>query len=109
MGQRHYKKQLAAFIDHEYSKDDQQKIAEHLLQCGDCRREHDRIKLGAQLAGKLPRTDARAGLWKEIENALDAKRAPQMTLIEPAGYFGRHNLIGYAAAAILAAGLVTAA
>src|SRR5947208_9774842 len=108
MGERNYKKELAAFIDHEFSKNDQQEIAEHLLRCGDCRHEHDRSKLGSQLAAKLLRADARDGLWGEIEDALDEKAGPRMALLERAGYFGRRNLIGYAVALLLVTGLVSA-
>src|SRR5438874_1836517 len=108
MSERHYKKELAAFIDHEFSKNDQQEIGEHLLRCGDCRQEHDRIKLGSQLAAKLPQADARARLWSQIEDALEGKSVPRMALIERAGYFGRRNLIGYAVALLLVTGLVSA-
>ncbi len=109
MNQRHYKKELAAFVNHEFSKNDQQEIAKHLLQCGDCRAAHDRLKIGALLAGQLRRSDAPAYLWNEIENALDGKRAPQMTLIPQASYFGIRNLAGYAVAVLLVSGFVSIA
>lgn len=109
MGEKHYKDQLAAFVDHELSKDEQQEIAKHLLQCGDCRHEHDRLKLGASLAGQLDRSDAPGGLWNEIENALDGRTTPQMGLIPQASYFGLRNLAGYAVAVLLVAGLVSVA
>ena len=76
MGEKHYKDRLAAFVDHEPTKEEQQKIAKHLLQCGECRHEHDRVKLGASLAGQLSRSDAPPALWNEIENALNGRTKP---------------------------------
>ena len=96
-------------MNHEFSTRDQQEIAKHLLQCGDCRLEHDRLKIGALLAGQLRRSDAPANVWNKIENALEGKRAPQMTLIPQASYFGIRNLAGYAVAVLLVSGFVTIA
>ena len=109
MKQKHYKPMLSAFVNHELAKSEQQEIGEHLMQCGDCRTEHDRIKLGAMLAGRLGQTDAPARVWNEIENTLDDKHSPQMTLIPQASYFGYRNLAGYAVAVLLVAGLVSVA
>lgn len=108
MSQKHYKKELAAFVNHEYSKSDQQEIAEHLLQCNGCRAEHDRLKLGASLAGEMQRADAPHRVWNEIQNALDGKR-PQMSLIPRSSYFGFRSLAGYAVAVLVVAGLVSVA
>ncbi len=48
-------------------------VAEHLLLCADCRREHDEIKLGAAFAINLKQSDAPENLWNKIENSLDRK------------------------------------
>lgn len=108
MDKRHYKNQLNAFVDRELPKDEQQQIAEHLLQCVDCRAVHDRIKFGASLAGQMRRMDAHASVWNEIESSLDGKRSPQMSLIPQASYFGFRHLAGYAVGLLLVAGLVSA-
>ena len=108
MAQRHYKKQLNAFVDRELPKDEQQEIATHLMQCPDCRAAHDRIKLGVSLAGQLHRADAPVRLWNEIESSLDGKRSPQISLIPDASYFGLRNLAGYAVGLLVVAGLVSA-
>ncbi len=109
MAQKHYKKELGAFIDHELSKDQQHEIGEHLMQCGECRSEHDRIKLGAQLAERMERGDAGPHVWGEIEDRLDGRRTPQMSLIGPTPHFGFRNWAGYAVAAVMVTALISAA
>jgi len=73
MSEKHYKEKLSSFVNHELQGDERQKVAEHLLQCIDCRSEHDAIKLGAGLASHLKQTDAPENLWHKIEKALDGK------------------------------------
>ncbi|HVE57467.1 MAG TPA: FecR domain-containing protein [Pyrinomonadaceae bacterium] len=73
MNEKHYKEKLSGFVNHELHGDERQRVAEHLLQCADCRSEHDRIKLGASLASHLKQTDAPENLWHKIEKALDGK------------------------------------
>lgn len=53
---------------------ERQIIAEHLLQCEFCRKRHDEIKLGANLAIKLERADAPQKVWQNIEYALDNRQ-----------------------------------
>lgn len=108
MKQQHYKSKMSAFVDRELSKPEQQEIAEHLMQCADCRSEHDRVKLGAAFASQLQRSDAPANVWNSIENALDNKRSPQMTLIREAA-FGIRNFAGYAVALVVVTVLVSVA
>jgi len=70
---KHYNEKLSAFVNHELTHDERQAIGEHLLQCAECRAEHDEIKLGAAVAGQLKQTDAPENLWRKIENSLDKK------------------------------------
>ncbi len=109
MVEKHYKDQLGAFVDHELSKELQQEIGAHLMQCGECRREHDRIKLGAQLAQRMERENASPHIWEAIEEKLDGRRVPQMSLIASTPHFGFRNWAGYAVAAVLVTALVSAA
>lgn len=67
----HYKEKLSAYLHHELPKEERQMIAEHLLQCESCRKEHDEIKLGVELADKLESFDAPNAVWNRIENSLD--------------------------------------
>ena len=71
MNDKHYKEQLSAFVNHELAADERQAMAEHLLQCAECRAEHDEIKLGAALAGTIRQTDAPEQLWRKIEDSLN--------------------------------------
>lgn len=73
----HYKDKFSAYINQELPKEERQEIAEHLLQCEDCRAEHDSVKLGASLAGMLRQADAPPGTWEAIEASMagSAKRA----------------------------------
>lgn len=100
---------LSAFVNHELAKDEHQQIAEHLMQCADCRSEHDRVRLGSGLAATLKQHDASQRVWNEIESALDGTTGPRMTLIPDASYFGFRNLVGYAAGLLVVTGLVAVA
>ena len=69
----HYKEKFSAYINQELPKEERQEIAEHLLQCEDCRAEHDSVKLGAGLAGMLRQADAPPGTW-EWDRGGDGRR-----------------------------------
>lgn len=108
MKKKHCKINLSAFINHELEKREQQEIAEHLMRCVGCRRVHDRIRLGSSLAGRMDQHDAPEQVWTAIESAIDGKRSPQITLIPEATYFSFRNLAGYAVAAVIVVGMVSA-
>jgi ferric-dicitrate binding protein FerR (iron transport regulator) len=63
MNEKHYRGKLSGYINHELPPAERQALAEHLLQCADCRREHDEVKFGAALGARLERADAPAGLF----------------------------------------------
>ncbi len=88
MNEKHYKKEISAYLNHELPKEERQAIGEHLLQCESCRKEHDEIKLGAVLASHLKRADAPQAAWNEIEKALDGKGKTQISLIPQFSFFG---------------------
>ena len=67
----HITKQLSAYCDGELAADQSQHVREHLLACERCRKEHDEIKLGVNLAQQLPLASAPAEMWSEIEALLD--------------------------------------
>lgn len=80
MSTKHYKNQLSAYLNHELPPDDERQIiAEHLLQCAECRKEHDQIKLGVTFASHLSQADAPGNLWKEIERSLDERKEPKIS------------------------------
>lgn len=100
MNNRHYKNQLSAFVDQELSKEERQAVAEHLLVCDDCRREHDELKLGAKLAGLLPQKDAPSAVWNAIETELDSPAPKTIVLPEQWG-FSFKNLAAFATAILI--------
>jgi hypothetical protein len=106
--QEHITEKLSAYLNHELLKDERQRIAGHLLQCENCRNEHDEIKLGAALATQLKRADAPGGVWTEIENALDKKTKKQAVLIPHFSFFSSRNLALTTAALLIGFGLITA-
>jgi hypothetical protein len=73
MLKKHVTAKLSAYGNGELSIEASQVVAEHLLSCQKCRKEYDEIKLGVQLANRLPQLSAPDSLWSEIENLLDAQ------------------------------------
>lgn len=109
MAERHYKNEITAFVDHELPRDAQHEIAEHLMQCADCRAEHDRIRFGASLAATMQQVDAPTRIWNKIADALDGGRGPQIRLMRRTPFLGLPSVAGYAVGVLVVAGLVTAA
>lgn len=103
----HKREQLSAFVNHELSRDEQQEVAEHLMQCADCRAEHDEVKLGSSLAACMVQQDAPAPVWNAIDRSLDGRRSPQIALIGRKPFSGIRELAGYAVALLVVAGLIT--
>lgn len=98
MRDKHYIERLSEYINHELPRDERQSISEHLMICESCRREHDEIKLGAELAGTLVQADAPVGVWNSIDLALTSGGRPK------AGWFRFRSLVA-AAVVLLIAGI----
>lgn len=96
----HYKERLSEFVDQQLPADLRQPVGEHLMQCDECRREHDAIRLGAGLAAKLERTDAPNNLWMAIENELDGTHT-QVTMIPDRRPFSLRMAAGFAMAVVV--------
>jgi anti-sigma factor RsiW len=103
MNEKHYKDKLSGFVNHELAHEERQAIAEHLLQCTECRAEHDEIKFGAALASVVKQSDAPANLWNRIENSLGEKSAKISTPPNFA-FFSRRGLA--TTAALLITGII---
>ena len=95
----HIQEKLFAYLNHELPQSERQEIAEHLLNCPECRAEHDEIKLGAALATNLKQTDAPETLWCKIENALNQREQKQILLTSRFSLFNPNGLM--AAASLL--------
>jgi hypothetical protein len=102
MNEIYYKEKLSEFVNHELPNNERQTVAEHLLQCADCRKEHDEIKFGAALASRLQRADAPENLWRKIENTLDKKEEKaKVSLIPNFSFFGSHAFVAAASLLII--------
>jgi hypothetical protein len=66
----HVSKQLSAYWNGELASDDTRPIAEHLIGCTRCRAEFEEVKLGAELAKRLPLIAGPDSIWPEIEAGL---------------------------------------
>lgn len=105
MKEKHYKNELSRFFNQEMSKEERQAVAEHLLLCDSCRREHDAIKFGAALAGSLAQTDAPDAVWNRIAAELDGKPAPRLSLIPQQAFFSLRNVTAFATAILMVSAL----
>jgi len=76
----HVNKKLSAYLHGELSREESNRVAEHLLDCRRCRDEYEEIRFGASLAAQLSREQAPAELWGELaaklENRETARRRP---------------------------------
>src|SRR5688572_14323102 len=96
MSDKHYKSMLSAFVGRELAQNEQEEIARHLMQCSDCRAEHDVVRFGSTLAASMTRHDAPKRVWNEIAAGLDQRGMPRMALIPDTSYFGPRNFATYA-------------
>jgi len=71
MFKKHVIKTTVGVLQRRACADQSQRVREHLLACKRCRKEHDEIKLGVNLAQQLPLASAPAEIWSEIEALLD--------------------------------------
>lgn len=69
MFSQHVGRNLSAYCHGELSEEEARRVAEHLIGCQRCRRKFEEIKLGVKLAEQLPRANAPASLWSELEAA----------------------------------------
>lgn len=83
MFNKHVIKDLSAYCNGELPDKESQKVAEHLLQCERCRAQYDEIKLGVQLAERLPQVTAPSEMWSEIEALLSEQSRKPARRREP--------------------------
>ena len=106
MRTKHYNQQLSAYVDQELNREDRQVVAEHLMNCDECRREYHDVKLGAGLASHLEPTDAPENVWHEIEAELNGQRTPRLEAFSQRPWFDLRQ-IGAFATAIVVVGLLS--
>ena len=70
MFSKHVGRRLSAYCTGDISNEESRRIAEHLIGCERCRKEHEEIKLGVLLAQQLPLVTAPDEIWDEIQRLL---------------------------------------
>jgi hypothetical protein len=103
---KHYKEKLSAYLHQELPKEERQIIAEHLLQCEFCRKEHDQIKLGVSLASKLEAFNAPNKVWNELCETLDGQNAPTFSFLHQNSFFNRRGWFSLATSSVLVTGFI---
>ncbi|MBA3357553.1 MAG: FecR domain-containing protein [Pyrinomonadaceae bacterium] len=112
---KHVGKDLSAYCNGELSLHGASEVAEHLIGCPRCRAMFEEIKLGVNLAERLPEMKAPDSLWQDLEARLDAQvstgesaSARQVTsvrAIRPLARIWQPRFLAIAATLIIALGL----
>ena len=98
MNSDHVKENISAFLNNELTQTEKKLVAEHIMQCETCRKEHDDAKLGVLLAGQLPSADAPEVIWTNILNSIDGRRGLRLGLIPEASWFSVRKGLAFVAA-----------
>jgi hypothetical protein len=109
MRSSHVSQKLSAYCHGELLEEESRAVAEHLIGCQRCRREFEEIKLGVKFAAQLPRVNAPANLWNEIEAALEggARAARSYEKLSPRRFaFGWRAVAATCAALLLVVGAI---
>lgn len=73
----HVKDRIQHFIDRELPEEERAVVGEHLIGCSECRVEHDRLRVGAELAAVLDGEEVPERVWARIRSELEtAEQAP---------------------------------
>ncbi len=105
MFKKHVVEQLSAYCNDELPSGEARRVAEHLLACKRCRKEHNEVKLGVHLAQQLSLLSAPGELWNEIESALNSRSREPIRQTRPERPF---RTLGWVRVAAFAAVIVVA-
>ncbi len=104
MFSKHVSRDISAHCHGELSRDEAKRFAEHIISCGKCRSEFEKIKLGISLTEHLPQLAAPDHLWAGLEPLL-AKQAgvisPSVSRTSPVFAFRQTQLAAIAAVLLL--------
>lgn len=64
------KTKIGKFLERELSERERQEVGEHLINCAECRREHDLEKEGRSLASALEGVDAPPEVWDGVRSKI---------------------------------------
>ena len=95
MRTEHVTESISRFIDGELPPDEKRLVAEHVMQCEACRREHDELKFAASLATRIPAAEAPTVVWARIEDALEGQKTSQFGLIPQASLLTWRNGLAF--------------
>ncbi len=63
-------RQLSALVDNELTPDEANEVRRHLVECGACRDELERLRMLKHLLGALPEREPPAALWASVRREL---------------------------------------
>lgn len=98
MSNDHVKKDIPGFLDGELTQSEKKLVAEHLIRCETCRKEHDIEKLGVLFAARLPQADAPDQVWQRIVSSTDQRSGPRLGLMPQASWFSLRKGLAFVAA-----------
>jgi hypothetical protein len=109
MFSQHVNRKLSAYCHGELRDEEARGVALHLIGCTRCRREFEEIKFGVKLAEQLPRANAPASMWSEIERARSESSHPATSSTKPSSLrhaFSFQPIAAACAALLLAIGAI---
>jgi hypothetical protein len=109
MFSQHVNRKLSAYCHGELRDEEARGVALHLIGCTRCRREFEEIKFGVKLAEQLPRVNAPASMWSEIERARAESSHPATSNTKPSSLrhaFSFQPIAATCAALLLAIGAI---
>ena len=101
MFSKHVTSELSAYCQEELSEARTRAVAEHVMQCVQCRSQLEEIKFGIRLAEQLPQVAAPEAMWNEIQSLVDQQRSAS-SLLRPRQVFLRPQFVAIAACLLLA-------
>lgn len=101
MFSKHVTSELSAYCQEELSDARTRAVAEHVMQCSQCRVQLEEIKFGIKLAEHLPQVAAPEQMWNEIRSLVD-RQASASPFRRPRPAFLRPQLVAIAACLLVA-------
>src|SRR5688572_2731821 len=98
MNSDHVKENISAFLNNELTQTEKKLVAEHIMQCETCRKEHDEGKLGVLLADQLGSADAPEAVWTNILNSVEDRGGLSLGLIPQVSWFSIRKGLAFALA-----------
>ena len=101
MFSKHVTSELSAYCQEELSATRARAVAEHVMQCAQCRSQLDEIKFGIKLAEQLPQVAAPEQMWSHIESLLEQQTGASLAS-RPRAVLFRPQFVAIAACLLVA-------